>query len=171
MPKPYPTVDRIRELLAYNPDTGALTWRVKRSTNAPAGALAGTLSNAGKGKYFSLSVDNVRFWAHRIIWLHFYGRLPINTIDHIDGNRLNNKIENLRDIPHAINNQNIRKITSASSTGLLGVTRYQHKLSVSYMASININGRKKYLGSYPTPEEAHRVYLDAKRTMHVGCTI
>jgi hypothetical protein len=98
-----------------------------------------------------------------------YGKWPEHVIDHIDGNKLNNRIANLRDVRLAENSQNrIRANRTAKSTGVLGVTLTR---SGTFRAQLRLSGEVFYLGQYKSPEEAHQVYLQRKREMHKGCTI
>src|SRR5574337_469220 len=96
-----PTADRVRELFAFDSSTGILTRRTKASSNAEAGAVAGHLS---KG-YLLVNVDGIKQKVHRIAWLHHYGEWPPGMIDHINGNRSDNRIANLRVASAAINAQ------------------------------------------------------------------
>lgn len=157
------TADRVRELLHYDSETGALTWRnCKKRT--PDG-LAGCFRSDG---YRMIRVDDVLHYAHRLVWLYVTGQFPADHIDHINGDRSNNRFENLRDVPNAINSQNQRKASSCNkASGLLGVQRNHN----GWQACITTNGKRKCLGTYKTPEEAHAAYLAAKRERHIGCTI
>lgn len=126
------------------------------------------------GTYDADGYENVHFLGrtyriHRIAWLLHYKKWPDNIIDHINGNRSDNKISNLRDATHSINAQNIKKAPAHSSTGFLGATL--NKRSGKYAAQIVIAGKKTHLGYFATPEEAHQAYLKAKRKYHPGCTI
>lgn len=105
--------------------------------------------------------------AHRLAWLLHYGSWPSRHIDHINGDRADNRIANLRECDDAENQQNLRAATAASKSGLLGVTtRTYRNGAVRYAASIQVDGTKRYLGVYGTPEEAHSAYRAAKRQLH-----
>lgn len=95
------------------------------------------------------------------------GKWPENGIDHIDGVKHNNAWNNLRDIPHQFNNQNIKSANRHSKRGILGVSK-NHS---NYMARIKLDGISKYIGTYKSPEEAHQAYLDFKRIHHPGNTL
>ena len=98
---------------------------------------------------------NIR--GHRLAWFLHYGTLPINSIDHIDGNKSNNKIDNLRDVTHQQNHMNR---TTAKG--------YSWKKSANKFKSyININKKRKHLGYYTTEQEARNAYLKAKEIYHV----
>lgn len=156
------TQKRLHELLSYDPQTGIMRWRVNKGA-VRAGQIAGNVTRG----YFQLMVDGHPTFLHRFIWLYVYGKWPDGNIDHIDGNRSNNRLCNLRDVSQAMNIQNERKPRSNNKSGFLGV-----KLNRGlWKAEISINGKTKFLGRFKTPEEAHQVYVEAKRKFHPGCTI
>ena len=99
-----------------------------------------------------------------------HGEWPRFDVDHLNGIRSDNRIENLRDVSPATNAQNERRarITNGSS-GLLGVSRSSN--GRRWVAGIVLNGQRQHIGTYDTPEEAQTAYLSAKRIMHDGCTI
>lgn len=115
--------------------------------------------NNGKYIRFIAIRDGVahNIFAHRFAWFMHYGQLPKNQIDHIDGNMLNNKIENLRDVTSAQNHWNRKKVT--------GYSFYKHKNK--YQSQIYANGKSIFLGNFDTPEEARAAYLEAKKKYHV----
>jgi hypothetical protein len=155
------TAERLLEVFDYDHERGVLIRRGGRFK----GAICG--QEAGAKKHLRIRVDGEFYALHRLIWLHAHGVWPTEVIDHIDGNRGNNRLSNLRDVDQATNMQNQRKAMSSSKTGLLGAYPWRDK----FAAGIGINGRIKHLGVFNTAEEAHAKYLDAKRAMHAGCTI
>lgn len=159
------TAERLRELLDYNPITGIFT---KPTTSTYIGYRVQSVGSIAKNGYVIICLDGGRHRAHRLAWLHTHGEWPKDQIDHIDGNRSNNAIANLRDVTNAINGQNIRTANHDSISGLLGVCKAPRG---RWIASISINRKSTYLGIYSTPELAHEAYLAAKRTMHPGCTL
>ena len=110
-----------------------------------------------------------RFGAHRLIYAMFFYDPGNLDIDHIDGNRSNNMIENLRAVNRYVNNQNLRTALSNNKSNLLGVGF--SKQTGKFRSRIIINKKEKYLGLFNTPEEAHSAYINAKRKHHEGCTI
>ena len=96
-------------------------------------------------------------FAHRLAWFLYYGHLPINLIDHIDGDRSNNKIDNLRDVTHQ---QNLWNNTKAKGYSW-------DKASNKFQAKIAVNGKQKHLGLFNTEQEARNAYLKAKEIYHV----
>lgn len=157
------TFQRLLEVVSYNSETGLFTWNV-RAGKFPAGSPAGGINDAG---YLRIKIDGVNHRAHRLAWLYVHGSWPKNEIDHRDGDRLNNKIDNLRDVLMAVNNQNIRQAKKTSSTGLIGVSPNKKR----FQARICLNGVRVHLGNFKTAEAANARYLAEKRLVHVGCTI
>lgn len=151
------TAARISELVDYNPKTGQFTHKPK-----PAGHIK-------DGGYIELCLDAKKVSAHHAAWFLFYGKWPDGIIDHINGNPSDNRIENLRDTNHRVNAENQRRAKKTNQAKMLGVS--WHNQNAKWQAEIFTNGKKKYLGLFLTPEEAHAVYLDAKRRLHEGCTI
>lgn len=95
---------KIRNKLSYDNGTGNLTWKDDGSTNNRVGMTAGS---SDKG-YHRVWINGRTWMAHRVIWAIYYGKWPDNTIDHIDGDSLNNRISNLRDVTQLENNCNKR---------------------------------------------------------------
>jgi len=159
------TFERCRELLDYDPDTGIFMWRVRTSSRAGRGDVAGF--GDGKG-YIAIRIDGNQVFAHRLAWFWVHGTWPVGVIDHIDGVTTNNTIMNLRDVGHALNMQNLKGAKCDNLTsGLLGVVPSRGR----WVAQIRVGGKKHHLGVYGTPEEAHRAYIVAKRIFHPGSTI
>jgi len=117
--------------------------------------------------YVHIRFNNKYYKAHRLVWLYEHGRFPAGEIDHINGNRADNRIENLREIGRCQNMQNQRKARSDNASGFLGV----HKKGSKFQAIIRVNGRSMYLGIFETPEKAHEAYIEAKRIYHPGGTL
>lgn len=157
---------QLRELLRYNPKTGHLFWKGSPARCVKAGSLAGNIQRSNGYRYICVGGRSIR--AHRIAWAIFYGAWPADTIDHINGIRDDNRIENLRNVTRTENAQNERKArVSNKSTGLLGAYRVGNK----FRAIIHVDGKPKDLGRFDSAEDAHTAYLLAKRRFHAGCTI
>jgi HNH endonuclease/AP2 domain len=160
------TQQRLHELLQYDAHTGRFTRRVARG-NCPAGwSCDDTRDQFG---YVRFSVDGKNYRAHRLAWLYVYGEWPEHSIDHINGDKADNRIENLRDVSHHTNMQNQRAATRANKTGFLGVCF--HKRKGRYHAQINAGGRVRSIGYFSSPEEAHAAYVEEKRRLHPGSTL
>lgn len=152
----------MREVIVYEPATG-LFWR-KPAVMAKGRYLAGS---RGKNGHTQIKVLGCRVAAHRLAWFYYHGKWPVGSIDHINGDPTDNRIANIRDVPHAINMQNRRTPSKGNKTGFLGVSPHKGK----FVAGLSVEGRRQYLGIFDTPEEAHEVYLTAKRKLHAGMTL
>jgi hypothetical protein len=160
--KPY-TKELVSEYIAYNPDTGAFT-RLKTSGTKKAGDPVGF----AHGKYLQISACGKVVRGHRLAWFLTYGRFP-TTIDHINGNGLDNRLCNLREVTRQQNIHNHRKPPRHNTSGYLGVSYF--KAGNKFSAHINLDGKKKHLGYFVDPEVAHQAYLTAKRELHSTCSI
>jgi hypothetical protein len=158
------TADHLRSVLQYNPNTGEFTWKSHAQRPDLIGKRAGSTTNAG---YWAIAINNQKRLAHRLAWLYMTGAFPDGHIDHIDGNKQNNKFDNLREVSRFGNLQNIRKATAANKVGLLGVSAHQGKWRVQIMT----NGKRVRESGFDTPEQAHQRYLELKRKHHTTCTI
>ncbi len=143
---------KIKTYLDYNKESGLFTWKVPRNRAVVAGDVAGTYCRG----YIQIKVLGKVYRAHRLAWLFVYGYLPNKDIDHINGNKADNKISNLREVTHIQNCGNQTKVRSKS--GFLGVCRH----SGGFTATIQQDGKKKYLGFYKSAEEASIAYQEAK---------
>jgi len=155
------TAARLRELLHYDPETGVFRHIAPRQ-GIIAGSVAGSLGTNGYRKH---RMDGETHSGHRLAWLYMTGEWPKFEIDHINGDRADNRFANLRDVPGRVNRQNMRR--ALGKVGLLGVCRHRDV----FRAEIGIDNKAIRLGTFKTPEEAHEAYLKAKRQLHEGCTI
>lgn len=159
------TAEKAGEMFAYDPNSGAITWKVTRNHMSKVGSEAGHLRKSG---YRQIIVNGRAIAAHRLAWLLHYGTWPEQHIDHMDGNPSNNRISNLRDVERRVNAENLRGARKDSTCKLLGASP---RKDGQWLAQIQVQGRKKHLGLFPTAAEAHAAYLSAKRVMHVGNTL
>ena len=145
------TQKRLKELLRYNPGKGLFTWCKDRGGTARAGVVAGTEDGDG---YVKISVDNKLYFAHRLAWYYVHGKFPDNQIDHVNGIRNDNRIENLRDVTNKENTSFLlaRKNSSDAyplgKTGVKGVCVHRKKcrngkVYVRYRAKIKEKGKLK----------------------------
>jgi hypothetical protein len=162
------TAERLRAALIYDPETGDFTRRVAVA-KFKAGERAGSIDKRGIKRYVRVRIDQEDHYAHRLAWLYVTGQVPAGEIDHIDGDSLNNRINNLRDVPGLINRQNIRGPHADSLTGVQGVSWVKAKCR--WRASITVNRRARCIGLYDTIDEAHAAYVAEKRRLHPGCTL
>lgn len=158
----------LARVLTYDAATGAFRWLRAPRFNIPAGSPAGSV-NPATG-YLQIGIGRCTYPAHRLAWLLMTGAWPEQQIDHINGDRADNRFVNLRDASAAANTQNRRRPTKANTTGFLGVTK-TGSAGKPYRAQITISGRPTYIGIFATAAEAHKAYLARKRSVHEGCTI
>jgi len=165
------TVERLREMLAYDPLTGVLTWRVDAS-QVSSGTAAGYVREDG---YVEVGVDGHPYRGHRIAWALHHGAWPEGLLDHRNGVRHDNRIANLRPTTRSLNLQNQHSPRSNNASGYLGVSPARRcSLSgvvLSWRATIKVDGRFIQIGTFKSPEEAYAAYLKTKRQLHPACTI
>lgn len=168
------TKDILRECIYYNPESGVFTWlhrdlkyfNRKRDQNAFNSRFAYTIAgNVKSGGYLGIQLFNKTYWAHRLAWLYCYGEWPKNQIDIIDGNKLNIRINNLREATAKQNMQNIHSMKRRSNANSL-IGACWDKKAERYRTQIMTNGKSKYLGHFDTAIEAHNAYIEAKRKYH-----
>lgn len=153
------SLSRAREVLAYNPETGLLTWMITQG-KAIAGQQAGTET---KGGYLSISIDGLRFPAHRLAWFIHHGEWPPNRLDHNDRNGRHNWISNLRPCDTAENAQNLGML-KRNKTGFVGVS--VRKATGQFRADICHRRRRITIGYFATAEEASAAYKAEKARLH-----
>jgi hypothetical protein len=149
------SIERLKELLDYDPETGGFRWRVKRNNRVPAGSTAGGPKTFG---YLQIEIDGKQYTGHRLAWAMTYGEWPTMQIDHKDADPANNRLENLRLATGTQNNANAR-LRPDNKTGFKGVTT--NPRGKRWRACIRKNGHLHYLGSFDAPEKAHAVYAAA----------
>ena len=137
----------LKKVLSYCPASGVFTWRESRGP-VKAGSEAGCANPHG---YIFIRIDTILHRAHRLAWLYMTGDFPEDEIDHINGDKGDNRFANLREASHSQNMQN-RKLNKNNKTGTNGV--YLHEQSGKWLAFINFEGKKKYLGLFITKERA-----------------
>jgi hypothetical protein len=160
------TAEYVRSILDYDPETGLFRHKY-RVYAAPgwntkyAGQHAGCFS---KAQHYIILVINARHYlAHRIAWLHVTGKWPDKEIDHINSDRSDNRLVNLRIATPQENLWNQpKKPTNAS--GFKGVSFF--KRDGSWKAQIRWGGKQRHIGYYLTPEEAHEAYCRESAIHH-----
>lgn len=148
----------IASQLKYEPDTGKLYWQVTRNR-----IVAGQEAGSRHLGYIRVKMKGRNYAAHRIAWALTFGDWPSKEIDHIDGDRANNRISNLREATHSQNIQNCI-LRNSNKYGLRGI--YKQTCAKGWGATISVNGQRKYLGTFSSAEEAHAAYLDAVIKFH-----
>lgn len=156
----------IASLFDYNKETGELRWRARspvtladRQWNGRfAGKLAGTLRKDG---YLRVKVGSRYLLVHRVVWVISYGEFPDKFIDHINGNRSDNRLSNLREANKSENCTNCRTNPNTGYKGIRFDERYQ-----TYQVRLTKNGKTIHLGQARTIEEAVRIYNENVEKVH-----
>lgn len=148
------TPERLREVLHYDPEAGVWTWRVRSGGKSTIGSPAGYRDTHG---YIKISVDNRRYYAHRLAFLYVAGSWPADQVDHIDRDRANCRWANLRECDRTANARN----TGARRRNKLGVKGVLRLPGGNYQARIYRDGRGRHLGCFPTIEAASAAYRRA----------
>jgi len=158
--KPLPTADRIRELFDYDRDTGFFYRKSSKHCPWLVGKRSGSVTKKG---YRLLHIDGVYYLEHRIAWLLCNGPIPEGfSVDHIDSNKANNAIGNLR-LATECENCYHRPRKSDNKTGLKGVYKRENG---KFRAAITINKKRTSLGTFATKEEAYAAYCEAAIRLH-----
>lgn len=154
------TQEYLKSVLHYDPVTGVFTWKVRTKETAPfqkqihcwngrfANVTAGSKTTLG---YIGITLLSVHQKAHRLAWLYVYGELPKSDIDHINGNRADNRIANLRAVSRRQNTQNA-KIKSNNTSGYNGVSWRRRERK--WYAKISSNGKEVFLGCFGDLQDA-----------------
>ena len=160
------TQERLKQVLDYDPETGVFTWKV-RTVNAPsartdkvwntrfAGTEPGHMRPDG---YRGMTVDRMKFQAHRLAWFYVNGTWPPFDLDHVDGNKANNAIANLRLADRSENMANTGRRASNTS-GRKGV--YQDRRTGRFIATVHPRGKKIHIGVFDNIEDAGDAYAKA----------
>ena len=146
------TQERIKNLLHYDPVTGAFVWRIDRTGTAKAGMIAGYINNQG---YQMLRLDGRDYSALRVAWLYCHGNWPLGEIDHINRDRSDNRLDNLRDVSRSVNQSN------KSCWGKSGHPGVFMRESGKFRAFIGSGGKRRNLGTFTTFEAAVTAYRAA----------
>lgn len=179
--KNLPSPELLRKLLRYEPDTGKLYWRERTPDMFVDGKYAAdrcckiwNSKHSGKEAFTTLvagypsgRIFNCHYFAHRVIWAIFYGEWPSNNIDHINGDKIDNKIINLRDVEQKINIRNC-KINKNNKSGVVGV--FWYKPTRKWHSQITFNGIRKHLGYFTDKDDAiaARKAAEAKYGFHAN---
>lgn len=147
------TQDYLKSILIYDMETGIFTRAISRNSKHKAGDVAGKVETTG---YVRIKIDGKLYAAHRLAWLFVTGKFPNNQIDHINGNRKDNRFNNLRE---ATNQQNaFNKVVPKNNTsGLKGVS--WHKLTGKWQACYRVNNQRKHIGIFERKEDAEAAYI------------
>jgi hypothetical protein len=154
------TLDEAKRLLVYSPETGRVQWRV--SSERGGRMISGNdLGSISKG-YKIAEISGCTYRVHRLAWLLHYGVWPKGDIDHINGNRSDNRIDNLREATRSLNLA-IRGATKRNTSGFKGVSWDKKKRK--WVAQISKDYKRQWFSRHDTPEAAHAAYTAAAKVM------
>ena len=145
---------RLIEFIRYNKSLGKLYWAKKAGPNSVVGEEAGFLVVG----YRRFILGGKLYFAHRVIWFFERGDFPPNQVDHIDGNKLNNLISNLRCVSGRQNQQNRKSHRNGKLVGT-------KKRSWGWASQITIKGKSKHLGTFKSELAAHKAYMKAVKEL------
>jgi hypothetical protein len=155
------TQEVLLENFRYDETTGNLYWKVKRSYITDLSKPISAKDSSGYIRVCTkLSGKIKNYGVHRLIWTMVYGVIPKN-IDHIDGDRTNNKISNLREATHQQNMMNRKKRCDSKNT-----YKGTYRVKNSWIAEIWFMNKRYYLGSFKTDKEAGLAYAEAAKKFH-----
>ncbi len=146
----------------YDPEIGKFVWKISKSGCSGVGNEAGGINTFG---YRQIRILGKLEMAHRLAWLWYYKDLPDKELDHINGNKLDNRISNLREVTRSENVNNNLKPLKHNKCGFRGVSYYGEGV---YKAQIRYENNYRSLGLFKTAEEAHSAYLKAKKELHLS---
>ena len=173
-----PSPEVVRQLLNYEPETGKLFWKERFPEQFSVGraspdrmASGWNIRFAGKEAFTPINSKGYHtgaIWgkmllAHRVAWVIVHGRWPEHFLDHINGNRSDNRLCNLREATHAENSRN-SGLQSNNTSGVRGV-RLDARCG-RWQARITVNQRQKHLGYFASAEEAAEAYAAGARKYH-----
>lgn len=172
--KELPDPDYLAKILEYRPKTGEFFWKERPLTDFSSKAFGEAWNRKYVGKkalstktdqgYLRGKINGVAYMAHRVAWAIFYKKEPSIFIDHINGDKADNRISNLREATNQENQWN-QKLKSGNSTGYKGVSF--HKRKRKYQAHVRVDTKRKWLGYFDCPKDAHKAYCRAARE-HYG---
>lgn len=153
------TQQRLKELVNYDPNTGIFTVaKNRKGSRNKVGDVLGSNSNG----YIEMQLDAKRYYAHRLAHLFMTGILPIDSVDHINRDKSDNRFVNLRIVSHIQNMQNDIKPRSHGSLKCRGIYKYKNQ----FRAKIVCNSKQIHLGTFASMQEASNAYLIAKSKFH-----
>lgn len=150
-------INAVHQLLQYDAATGTLKWKVRRGGSANIGSTAGWMHTEG---YLCVTINGKRLFAHRLAWVLHHGAQPDGEIDHINGDRADNRIVNLRCVDHISNKRNTKRQRNNTS-GHCGV--WWHSKSKMWASSICVGGKTVHIGRYPVIGDAITARLEAEK--------
>lgn len=157
------TQDDLKNFLSYDAKSGIFTWIKSNKYDISPGDVAG---HKAKNGYVICGLLGTTYLAHRLAWLYQYGEWPKFHIDHIDGDRSNNSIANLRECTASQNGQNRNRHTKRQEKKSIYVGVSWDRKTKKWTAQINLNRKNYYLGRFDDESLAREAYLKAKAKLH-----
>lgn len=152
--KPEINHEDLTALLHYDPDTGLFTQRL-RWWNRPAGATPGGKTPQG---YWAIGIGGKQYLAHRLAWFYVHKAWPDADIDHINRDRLDNRLCNLRVTSRSTNLHNV----GICLTNTSGVKNVSKNARGKWQAQITVEGKRHYLGSFKDLTDAENAVIAAR---------
>jgi hypothetical protein len=179
MTKELPSPELLRKLLRYDPDTGKLFWRERTPDMFPEGKRQNQAHSAWTTKYCGQQaltakakgylvgdISGKTMRAHRVAWAIHYGEWPKAEIDHINGDRADNRISNLRDVSRIVNMRNV-ELSPKNTSGHNGV--HWDRRERKWRARIRINSKLKCLGYFHDINDAVKARKNAEYNLRFTC--
>lgn len=154
------THERLLEVMRYDPATGAFVWKVRAANCVRVNRPAGGIHPLG---YRVISIEGKKYYAHRLAWFYVHGVWPPAEVDHVNEDRVDNRLSNLRLATHSENNRHRGK-TKRNTSGYKGVAL--NKRYGLWVARIRNDSRDCFLGYFDSPEKAHEAYCAAAIKYH-----
>lgn len=156
-------IDALKVEISYDPETGEFRW-LKPASGRRLSGRAGTMQDG----YRRVMVNGQAYQCHVLAFAFMMNRWPENEIDHVNGDKADNRWSNLREATRQENAENVHRPRRHNKLGLLGVCLGPKLVDGSqrYIAQIQLNGRRIYIGQFASAEEAHEAYLSKKRELH-----
>lgn len=146
------TLQRLYEVLKYDPETGEFSNQVSRGRGGAKGSPAGSFKG---GRYVTIQVDKIEFYAHRLAWFYMTGEEP-DVVDHKNHDKKDNRWDNLQNVSKAGNEQNrVGRGVRKNKAG-------------RWSARLKTGTKETYLGTFDTEEEARMAYIEGKKKHHPG---
>lgn len=155
------TKDELSKYLEYDSEVGVFRWLVGNGARAKAGAIAGSAEVMG---YWQIALNKVTYKAHRLAWLYVYGSLPKGVIDHINGDKRDNRIVNLRDVSVSGNQYN-RKAPKNNTSGHQGVS-FVNSMG-RWRVTLAVGKKQINIGYYSKIDDAVAAHKAAKNKYHI----
>lgn len=175
--EPVSLLSYVSGLVEINLSTGKILWKPRpqsdpdasRWNTRHAGKEAGGTGSGDGYRRIQVIFDGRKYGVrcHRLIWFAAHGPGMPEMLDHMNGDRSDNRLFNLRPADKQLNAENQRTARSDNSLGVLGVSPHGNK----FRAVIRSKGKRYHLGLFDSPEQAHAAYVDAKRRVHAGGTL